>query len=355
MGLADTINQTVAGRGPSAAGMAAAATRDSNLAQAAALSSGRRGQGAGSALRMGMNSALAGNLAAGQAEAIGRANEMAQARGELGNVLGNVRSQDIAQAGTQAQLVQSNNQFNAGQRQQANLANQAAQLGIGQQELAARLRQEEIELGNLDPGSKGYLPDLAAAGGSLLSKRAKGGVIDGRPELDGIKRYAEGGVIGIGQRRMPISKGDLDPGRVLAQSVINFIGAMKAATPAPEQGDPNAPQAPGVGTMNQPLAGPVTSPTQVDPSLVTSLSGLPIMARGGISRGPETALVGEAGPEVIVDIRGVVDRPTIARLGANGRAQAVIPMNPHQESDRKRVLRDIVSLANGSVQRKGRV
>ena len=344
MGLADTINRTVQGGGPSAAGMAAAASRDANLAQAAALSSGRRGQGAGSALRMGMNSAVAGNLAAGQSEAVGRANEMAQARGELGNVLSNVRGQDLAQAGQNAQLRQSTEQFNAGQRQNASLANQAAQLGISQQEMAARLRQEEIELGNLDPGSKGYLPDLAVAGGSLLAKKAKGGVVDGLSSS--IPRYADGGVIKLGERRTPISKGDLDAGRVLAQSIIGFVGAMKAAQQGPEQGQPaSAVSAP----MNTPLAAtsaPVTSPTQVDPSLLASLGGLPVMAKGGISKGPETALVGEAGPEVIVDIRGVVDRPTITRLGANGKAQAVIPMNPHQEDDRRRVLKDIVKLAS---------
>ena len=377
VGLADTINRAVQGQGPSAAGLAGQATRDSNLAQAAALTSGRRGQGSGQLFRMGMNSAMAGNLAAGQAEGIGRANEMASARGELGSLWNNIRSQDL----NTSQLQQNNNQFNAGQRQNAALANQAAQLGIGQQEMAARLHQGDMEFSNLDPGSSGYIADLAPALGGIgggitggpqgaqtgmqaglgvqravgnYNRRAKGGVIDGS-----LPRYASGGVIKIGERQAPVAKHD--SGRELAKAVIGAIGAFKNAQGNAEdeqqrlaEEDDRLKQEAEIRQREQELhdAKMRFYGSSITPDMQRfgrSLIGLPPqrrLAKGGISRGPETALVGEAGPEVIVDIRRVVDRPTITTLGGEGRAQAVIPMNPHQDSDRRRVLKDIVRLAN---------
>ena len=473
-GLANTLNAAMQGQGPSAADFAAQGQQRSALANAAALNAGNRGRDAVGGAIVGNAQASQGVQQAAQNQMLGKMQEMAQARGEYGNLASNMRSQDLGAAGQNAQLAQNNAQYNTGLRQntdqynasniqQRNLANQNASLNIGNAELAARQHQGDMAFTNLDPGAKGYFGDIMAglgntagsAGGNLksMSPMAHGGVVSGQ----GLPRYgggvAVGGtspsyqLMGIGQRRTPISKGDLDQGRMLAQGIINFMGAFTAAdagggaAPMANQApaDPGtASSAPGSaysqGPMTSPNAGPVTSPSQVDSSLMAApsaagASSAPItsaapsaatmageggsaasaaqaanaalfLARGGVVSGhqgpspapvtmakggavnlitklaplammllehggavdpgceapdsedgpiagPQKAIVGEAGPEAIIDIRGVVDRPTVTTLGSHGRAQAVIPLSKGREGDRKRVLRDIVAMLGG--------
>lgn len=318
MGLADILNSAMTGQGPSAAGAAASAARDRGLSDAASLVSGRRGVSGGAAFRQAAQMGALTGQRASQDEAIGRMNEMTQARGELGGLLSNVRGMDSQLASQDAQL-----------RQDTNRANQAAQLGIAGQEMAARGRQEEMEFTNLDPGSKSYFSDAVSAIGSIF---ASGGVVTPKK----MPAYADGVVVGggnpqyqlmgIGQRRVPISKGDLDLGRTLAMSVMNFLGAAKSNDSEEPKSGPS---------------GPFALPEIINPKNAAMLA----LKKGGIVPGPTTALVGEAGPEAIVDIRGVVDGPTVTTLGARGTPQAVIPLNGHQGDDRNRVFADIVKVS----------
>lgn len=472
-GLAGTLNAAMQGQGPSAADFAAQGQQRSALANAAALNAGSRGRSSVGGSIIGNAQASQGVQQANQNQMVGKMQEMAQARGEYGNLANNMRSQDLGAAGQNAQLAQNNSQYNTGLRQntdqynasniqQRNLANQNASVNIGNAEMGARLHQGDMAFTNLDPGSKGYFGDVMAglgntagsAGGNLksMSPMARGGVVSPGelPHYGG--GVAVGGtspsyqLMGIGQRRTPISKGDLDQGRMLAQGIINFMGAFTAAdaggggTPmankAPEDagGSSSPPPAYAQGPMTSANAGPVTSPTQVDPSLsstsaastaapaATSIApssaaagiageggsaasaaqaanAAMFLARGGVVSGqpasfqpvmmekggavnlitklaplammllqhggavsagddapdstkgpidgPQEAIIGEAGPEAVVDIRGVVDRPTRTTLGAHGKAQAIIPLGKGHGADRKRVLSDIVKMLGG--------
>ncbi len=193
--LGDLLGGASRGEGPSGAGLAAQAQRDSALSQAAALQAGRRGRSAVAGARMGTLAAQMGNQQASQTEAIGRANEMATARGQYAGLLGNLAGQDIGIAGQNAGFNQQTGMFNAGQRQQSNqfnaglqqqtnLANQQANLqqqGINlgannalqnqaQAEMAARMQQDQMRYGNLDPGSQGLLSpsNVATAAGAAM-------------------------------------------------------------------------------------------------------------------------------------------------------------------------------------------
>ena len=193
-GVVDQLGQQAQGLGPSAAGMSAAAQRDANLAQAAALQSGRRGQSAGAGIRAAGNQVAAGNMLAAQNESIGRAREMADARQAQSGLLGNMASNDIGVATTNAQLGQQANQFNASNQQAANIANQGRQYGVDEAEMMARQHQEDMRFTNLNPGRKGtdtgqellnagttlaaaYLQNRNGGGGSV-QKYARGGFVD---------------------------------------------------------------------------------------------------------------------------------------------------------------------------------
>lgn len=207
MGLADSLTAAAAGRGPSGAQMAATAQRENALLDAAALQSGRRGTSAAAGIGVAQRAATMGGQQAAQTEAIGRAQEMAQARGELGGVLSGLRGQDIGVAG---QMLGAR-QFNAGLQQQTNLANQAAgnqmalanqaaALGISTQELQARLEQERIRAGNLDPGSGGMFGSLLGAGATLgaaaiSDERSKTAVVDYDGHRMRVPAMAGGGLV----------------------------------------------------------------------------------------------------------------------------------------------------------------
>ena len=173
--LAGNLASTAAGQGPSGAAMAGQAQRDASLQQAAALQAGRRGQSAGMGIRQAGTQMNNGIQQASQNEAIGRANEMATARGQQAGVLGSIAGQDL----NVANMGQQNNQYNAGLQQQAGLANQAAQLGISNAEMQARQQQQGYLYGNLNPGQAGLLSPSTvatgiAAGATMMSdKRSK--------------------------------------------------------------------------------------------------------------------------------------------------------------------------------------
>jgi hypothetical protein len=193
-GLLSGLNDQAAGRGPSAAVMAGNAQRDSNLTQAAALQGGRRGQSAGVGIRAAGNQVQAGNQQASQTQAIGQANEMATARGQQIGLTGQMAGQDLQAAGLGQQNNQFNaqsanqmGQFNANLRQNSNLANQNAQLGIGNAELQQRARQEGLSYSNLEPEQQGFLSPQNVGtflGAGMLGISDRRGKRDVRP-VDG--------------------------------------------------------------------------------------------------------------------------------------------------------------------------
>lgn len=176
---------------------------------------------------MGTLAAQMGNQQASQNEAIGRANEIVTARGQYAGVLGNIAGQDIGVAGQNAGYnqqtgmfnagqTQQNSQFNAGMQQQTNLANQQANLqqqginlgantalqGQSQAEMLARMQQEQMKFGNLDPGSAGLLSpqNIATAAGAAIA-------LSDVNSKTGIMPISGGGghqqFIGPGQRMAP--------------------------------------------------------------------------------------------------------------------------------------------------------
>lgn len=264
LGLADLLTGAARGEGPSGAGLAAQAQRDAALSQASALQAGRRGRSAVAGAQMGTLAAQMGNQQASQNEAIGRANEMATARGQLGNTLGQVAGQDIGIAGQNAGFGQQAGMFNAGQlqnmaqynaglNQQTNLANQNAQLqqtGLNQNlalgangqlqnqaqaEMAARMQQEQMAFGNLNPGSQGLLsPQTLVTGGAtaamlMSDANAKVGIqpIGGGPDR---QQY-----IGPGMRQAPVRRSAGDYGNAIGTALTDIL--LSKAMEKKDQGE----------------------------------------------------------------------------------------------------------------------
>ena len=326
-GFASTLQNAMNGQGPSAADAAASAQRRAALSNAAALNAGARGRSAVGSSIVSNAAASQGVQQAAQNQMQGKMQEMAQARGEYGSQLNSMRNQDLQNE----QLRQQNNQFNANILQNALLANQQARLNIGKDEMAARLHQGDMEFTNLDPGSAGILPQAAAAAGKILG-HADGTVVNK--------------TMGIGTRVIPLSEGDMSYANVLAQSLLNLYGGYKTAA----GGDQQMKQAE-TTQMPQLQANKLSSlqatqyPNVMAGGLTPPPATMAALAKGGILA-PHTALIGEAGPEAVVDIKGVVDRPTVTQLGKNG-PQAVIPLGKGHEKDRARVLNNIVKLCKG--------
>jgi len=355
LGLGQTLKDAIAGKGPSAAGMAAQAQRDAALSNAAALTAGRRGRSGALGAIAANNAASAGISQAGQNEAIGRAQEMAQARGEYGGLLSGMAGQDINIAGQNANLAQNAAQFNARLQQEAALANQAAQMGISVEELKARQQQEAYSYSNLDPGSQGALGGILAAGGALAGG-ALGGV--GGAKLGaGIGgsiggSFASGGVvmpqyqtIRAGERRMPIQRNGIGP--TILQALIEGLGSgltsydaakkekqlelekAKAQRDAELQNQKNEEQ---LAMLKYQLGIVPQTPIATDFSNMVRGQAY---AKGGMAHGPQIGLVGEAGPEAVLNLKTglgkVVTKPTLMKLGANG-PDAIVPLtNPlHQ-------------------------
>ncbi len=279
LGLTGLLNAASRGEGPSGAGLAAQAQRDASLSQAAALQAGRRGRSAVAGSRMGTLSAQMGNQQASQNEAIGRANEMATARGQLGANLSSLAGQDINVAGQNAGFRQQSgmfnagqqqqmNQFNAGLQQQTNLANQNAQLqqtGLNQSlalgannalqnqaqaEMAARMQQEQMAFGNLDPGTGGYLGTalgLAGAGigaafggpaGAQLGYTAGSGIGNGVASAYAKGGFVDGPTVALVGEAGPEMVVPLSPGHEEMQSkALRILSQMKGHEPMPKMAD----------------------------------------------------------------------------------------------------------------------
>ena len=279
-GLLGQLAGQAQGQGPSAAGMAASAQRDSNLAQAAALQAGRRGQSAGAGIRAAGNSVIAGNQMAGQNEAIGRANEMNTARGQQLGLMGQMAGQDLAWSQGQANLDANREQSNAQLRQNAAWANQKTQVGIGQSEFDSRQRQENLSYSNLKPGTEGFASPqnvatgLTAALMPLSDKRSKSriGKLDGSTgkamspgdakkdiqlagSSPGAHMYQPGGTIGAGTRVTPnwYVGSAAAYGQVLGSALANIMLAKSLDKNKDEEG--KGPDAGGIMGMLQGAGG----------------------------------------------------------------------------------------------------
>jgi hypothetical protein len=151
MMLAQALQRQAAGQGPSLAQMQLQQGTDRNLQQALAFASSQRGVNPALAARQaGMNQANIGQQAVMQSGML-RQQEMMDAQNALGGLYGQMRGADIGVS-----------QFNAGQAQQAQLANQQAGLqgqqlnnqaflqqmgmltGLDQQQLQNRIGQEQF-------------------------------------------------------------------------------------------------------------------------------------------------------------------------------------------------------------------
>lgn len=127
--LAAGLQQTAAGAGPSVAQEQLRQATAADINQQAAQAQAMHGAARLAALRSAQQTGAATQqTAASQASAL-RAQEIAAAQGNLGNVLGAERGADITQATVAANLQQGTNANNAGFQQGANLAN----AGFGEQ------------------------------------------------------------------------------------------------------------------------------------------------------------------------------------------------------------------------------
>jgi hypothetical protein len=124
--LANSLQQTAAGQGPSIAQEQLRQATGQNINQQIAAAQGMHGAARLAALR-GAQTAGAGiqQTANSQASAL-RAQEIASAQGNLGNALGTTRTQDLTGATTAAGLQQQAGATNAGLQQQTALANSGA-------------------------------------------------------------------------------------------------------------------------------------------------------------------------------------------------------------------------------------
>ncbi len=182
--------------------------------------------------------------------------------------------------------------------------------------------------------------------------------------------YQNPGTLSIGQRRTPVVQHSLGEG--LADALTQLMAAYhtqkgenkdktaqdkkdaedKQARDAKTASDelfrnnqlaamyPQVTATPGTPAGAQPVV-----PYEIPPTYTGATN--PHMAKGGVINGPQKTLVGEAGPEAIIDIKGLVNRPTLMNLGSQGKAQAVLPLGQGHDHDRNRVLADIMNLLGG--------
>jgi len=167
-----------------------AVNRQIGQAQAAQQALARSARGANAALaarQAARTSADLGVAGAGQAH-IAQLNDQASANQQLAGLLGGMRSQDIDFAGQNANLLQQRDLLQGQFGQQANLANQAAQLqqmglndaqssrvlaalmGLDQQTFANEMAKRGMQMSD-----KGMFPALLQLGGQLGAAYATGG------------------------------------------------------------------------------------------------------------------------------------------------------------------------------------
>ena len=296
--------------------------------------------------------------------------------------------------------------------QQANLANQQTQYGIGGQELGARQQENQMSYGNLNPGSQGLLPgllgDAAQVGAGYFEGKGhglkRGGVVFPRtlgdalhlPHFAGgagdveptpfispdVSRYAApsrasiyetgpvsngggmGMALGIGQRVMPMFNVKEHQwqatGQALADAITNKLKDNAAKRQAEkEKTEKDADDAKQAKYGIPGISAPVTSPEQLpqdddddggDSGPITSPTQA--YARGGIIPGPIPALVGEAGPEIVLHLGDAlhgghvdakpVSRPTLVALGVDG-PDAVV--NKKQRTEGRKLASGGVAMA----------
>lgn len=157
MMLAQALQRQAAGQGPSLAQMQLQQGTDRNMQQALAMAASQRGMNPAVAAQQAMNArAQAGQQGAMQSAML-RQQEMLDAQNQLGGLYGQMRGADIGVS-----------QFNAGQSQQAMLANQQAGMQarqIGSQEqlqgMAMLAAADQQQLQN-NVGQSQFMADLLA-------------------------------------------------------------------------------------------------------------------------------------------------------------------------------------------------
>jgi hypothetical protein len=138
-GLISGLQGAIAGKEPSVAEIMLRNATDRNVANQYALAQAANGMNTGLAQRTAMINAAEMNQQAIMQQAILRAQEIAQARGQLGGALDSARGADLSLAGQQAGLQQQTNLANAGAANTANLTQ--AQLAQAQAIAQAQLQQ----------------------------------------------------------------------------------------------------------------------------------------------------------------------------------------------------------------------
>ncbi len=190
MALVQQLQDQAAGKGPSLAQMQFQKASDQNMSQAMALGQSQRGAGQGGMLK-GIQTQQA-NIGQGMANDAGmmRLQEQMAAQNQLGQNLGQVRSQDLGVD----QMSQQNNQFNAGAMNQNNQFGQS-QANTMSNSNADRNNQANIAQGNIDieleklrqQNAKDSSP-MGMIGGmlggmSMSDERVKEDISDGDDEL----------------------------------------------------------------------------------------------------------------------------------------------------------------------------
>jgi hypothetical protein len=138
--LAGSLQQTASGQGPSVAQELLRQNTAQNINNQASAAQSVHGSARLAALRnASMTGAATQQAANSQASAL-RGQEIASAQGNLGNVLGTSRGQDVTTAAQNAALAQNTGQVNSGYQQGANLTN--AQLGTQASQYNAGLDQQ---------------------------------------------------------------------------------------------------------------------------------------------------------------------------------------------------------------------
>ncbi len=140
--LADALRARSQGQAPSLAELQMRQGLDQSIASQRSLALSQRGMSRAAANRLASQGIAGAQLGAASNAAMLRAAEQAQVEQALGGVLSGMRGQDIGVATSQAGLRQDASKTNAGFKQQANLANQAA---------------EFTNRGQMDAATQGYL------------------------------------------------------------------------------------------------------------------------------------------------------------------------------------------------------
>jgi hypothetical protein len=135
-GLIGSLRDTIAGKSPSVAAIQLRQTMDQNVANQYALAQASTAQNAGESQRQAMINAAGINQTAIGQGALLRAQEIANAQGQLGTNLAGVSGQDVGVAATQAQL-----------QQQVALANQSATNTGAQAQLSADVQTKLANAG----------------------------------------------------------------------------------------------------------------------------------------------------------------------------------------------------------------